>query len=134
MRVLVFLAMGVMLAACAGSGANMGASLSPQTVSAPGRTPPALKPAPSAGSLIGLDAYGLRDAFGSPDFQRNDAHAEIWRYAGDGCTLFVYLYEDESDIMRASFIEARAREGGELPVDPCVADVNRDHQLSSFRY
>ena len=126
--------MGAVLAACAGGGANMGSSLSPQTVSAPGRTPPALEPAPSVGSLIGLDAYGLRDAFGSPDFQRNEAHAEIWRYAGEGCTLFVYLYEDESDIMRASFIEARAREGGELPVDPCVADVNRTHQLSSYRY
>lgn len=134
MRVLAILAMGAALAACAGSGSNLASNLSPQTVSAPVRSAPTLNPAPRADSLIGLDAYGLRDAFGSPDFQRNEAHAEIWRYAGDGCTLFVYLYEDESDTMRTSFVEARAEAGGELPVDPCVADVNRAHQLSSYRY
>ncbi len=133
-RVLAILAMGAALASCAGPGGNFSSSLSPQTVSAPGRTPPALNPAPRADSLIGLDAYGLREAFGSPEFQRNEAHAEIWRYAGDGCTLFVYLYEDESDTLRTSFIEARAEAGGELPVDPCIAEVNRAHQLSSYRY
>ncbi len=133
MRVLAILAMGAALAACAGGG-NLGSSLSPQTVSAPGRSAPTLAPAPHANSLIGLDAYGLREAFGSPEFQRNEAHAEIWRYAGDGCTLFVYLYEDESDTMRTSFVEARAAAGGELPVDPCVAGVNRAHQLSSYRH
>lgn len=134
MRILGILAMGAALAACAGGGSNFGSSLSPQTVSAPGRTPPTLNPAPRADSLIGLDAYGLREAFGSPEFQRSEAHAEIWRYAGDGCTLFVYLYEDESDTMRTSFVEARAAAGGELPVDPCVAGVNRAHQLSAHRY
>ncbi|AWZ02656.1 hypothetical protein RHODOSMS8_03146 [Rhodobiaceae bacterium] len=134
MRVLAILAMGAALAACAGGGSNFGSSLSPQTVSAPVRAAPTLTPAPRADSLIGLDAYGLREAFGSPEFQRNESHAEIWRYAGDGCTLFVYLYEDESDTMRTSFVEARAAAGGELPVDPCVAGVNRAHQLSSYRY
>lgn len=134
MRVFAILAMGVALAACAGGGGNFGSSLSPQTVSAPVRSAPTLNPAPRADSLIGLDAYGLREAFGSPEFLRNEAHAEIWRYAGDGCTLFVYLYEDDSETMRTSFIEARAEAGGELPVDPCVADVNRAHQLSSYRY
>ncbi len=134
MRVIGVLAMGLALAACAGQGGNLGSSLMPQTVSAPVRSEPTLKPAPTAATLIGLDAYGLRDAFGSPEFQRNEAHAEIWRYAGEGCTLFVYLYEDESDTLRASFIEARASAGGELPVDPCVAGVNRAHQLSSYRY
>ncbi|MCR9242499.1 MAG: hypothetical protein NXH87_14065 [Rhodobiaceae bacterium] len=133
MRVLAILAMGAALAACAGGG-NLGSSLSPQTVSAPVRSTPTLTAAPRADSLIGLDAYGLREAFGSPEFQRNEAHAEIWRYAGEGCTLFVYLYEDESDTMRTSFVEARAAAGGELPVDPCVAGVNRAHQLSSYRY
>jgi len=132
-RILAILAMGAALAACAGGG-NLGSSLSPQTVSAPVRSAPTLTPAPRADSLIGLDAYGLRQAFGSPEFQRNEAHAEIWRYAGEGCTLFVYLYEDESDTMRTSFVEARAEAGGELPVDPCVAGVNRAHQLSSYRY
>ncbi len=134
MRGLVILALGIALSACAGSGSNFGSSLSPQNVSAPVRPAPTLKPAPRVDSLIGLDAYGLREAFGSPEFQRNDAHAEIWRYAGEGCTLFVYLYEDESETMRASFIEARAEAGGELPADPCVADVNRAHQLSAYRY
>ena len=133
MRILAILAMGAALAACAGGG-NLGSSLSPQTVSAPVRSAPTLTPAPRADSLIGLDAYGLREAFGSPEFQRSEAHAEIWRYAGEGCTLFVYLYEDESDTMRTSFVEARAAAGGELPVDPCVAGVNRAHQLSSYRY
>lgn len=132
-RVLAILAMGAALAACAGGGSNFGSSLSPQSASAPGRTPPTLNPAPPAASLIGLDAYGLREAFGSPEFQRSETHAEVWRYAGDGCTLFIYLYEDESETLRTSFVEARAEAGGELPIDPCIAGVNRAHQLSSSR-
>ncbi len=138
MRVLAILAMVGGLAACAGpggnSGGNFGSSLSPQTVSAPVRSAPTLKPTPSTQSLIGLDTYGLRDVFGTPEFQRNEKDAEVWRYAGEGCTLFVYLYQDESETLRTAFIEARAAAGGELPVDPCVAGVNRAHQLSAYRY
>jgi len=133
-RVLVILAMAGALAACVAPGGNFGSSLSPQSVSAPVRSAPTLQPAPRTESLIGLDTYGLRDVFGSPEFQRNDKNAEIWRYAGEGCMLFVYLYEDESKTLRTTFVEARAEAGGELPVDPCVVDVNRAHQLSAYRY
>lgn len=127
-----------LLAACASGGVGLRSSLDPQMVSAPPTAPvrpaPQLAPAPRAEALIGLDVYGLRGAFGSPDFQRYEPGAEVWRYGGEACSLFVYLYEDESETMRTAFVEARADAGGALPLDPCIANVSRAHQLSQRGY
>ncbi len=125
------------LAACASGapgGAGLRSSLEPQRVAAPSIEPlrlaPTLTRAPRADALIGLDVYGLRGVFGSPEFQRYEPGAEIWRYGEGTCSLFVYLYEDESATMRTAFVEARADAGGELALQPCVAAISRAHQLS----
>lgn len=126
------------LGACASGNVGLRSSLEPQTISAPSTMPvrptPSLFPAPQADALIGLDVYGLRAEFGSPDFQRYEPGAEVWRYGGDACSLFVYLYEDDSATMRTAFVEARADAGGALPVDPCIANISRSHQLSQRGY
>ena len=127
-----------LLAACASPGMGLRSSLDPQSLSAPSiasvRPVPQLAPAPKADTLIGLDVYGLRGAFGSPDFQRYEPGAEVWRYGGDACSLFVYLYEDDTATMRTAFVEARAEAGGALPIDPCIANISRSHQLSQHGY
>jgi hypothetical protein len=76
----------------------------------------------------------LRDQFGTPEFQRSEPGAEVWRYGGKACSLFVYLYEDDSSTLRTAFVEARADTGGELPATPCIADISRQHQLSALGY
>jgi len=127
-----------LLGACASGGGGFSSSLSPQSISAPSTQPvrptPQLAPPPRAETLIGLDAYGLRGQFGSPDFQRSEPGAEVWRYGGDACSLFFYMYEDESNTLRTAFVEARAEAGGELPKAPCIADISRQHQLSALGY
>lgn len=133
-----FLGAALLLAACASPGGGRDAALSSQMASAPANVParpaPELKPAPSASMLIGLDTYALREAFGSPEFQRAEPGAEIWRYAGDGCSLFVYLYEDDSATLKTTFVEARAAAGGSVPADPCIDSISRAHQLSAAGY
>ena len=137
-RVSAIIGSAFLLGACASGGGGMSSSLSPQTISAPSTQPirpaPQLAPPPRAETLIGLDAYGLRGQFGSPDFQRSEPGAEVWRYGGDACSLFVYMYEDESNTLRTAFVEARAEAGGELPKAPCIADISRQHQLSALGY
>ena len=138
LRLSVIVSVAGLLAACASPGVGMRSSLDPQSISAPATTPvrptPQLAPAPRADALIGLDVYGLRGAFGSPDFQRYEPGAEVWRYGGEGCSLFVYFYEDDSATMRTAFVEARAEAGGALPIDPCIANISRSHQLSQRGY
>jgi len=137
-RVSAIIGSAFLLGACASGGGGMSSSLSPQTISAPSthavRPAPQLAPPPRAETLIGLDAYGLRGQFGSPDFQRSEPGAEVWRYGGDACSLFIYMYEDESNTLRTAFVEARAEAGGELPKAPCIADISRQHQLSALGY
>ncbi len=138
LRLSVIVSVAGLLAACASPGVGMRSSLDPQSISAPSTAPvrptPQLAPAPRADALIGLDVYGLRGAFGAPDFQRYEPGAEVWRYGGEGCSLFVYFYEDDSATMRTAFVEARAEAGGALPIDPCIANISRSHQLSQRGY
>lgn len=46
--------------------------------------------------LKGLTPVQLRQALGSPGFQRRDAPAEIWQYRGAGCTLDLFLYDSSA--------------------------------------
>ena len=100
----------------------------------PSAPAPVLKPFPRAENLIGLDEAAMIKTLGTPVFQREEPGAEIWRYAGDACTLFVYFYEDEMDILRAAYIDARAATGGDTQADGCIATVSKAYQLSAQRY
>ena len=138
MRLSIFLGVGLFLSACAAGSGGFGSTIAPQSVSAPAsqplRPPPQLAPPPRAETLIGLDVYGLRNEFGSPAFQRSEPGAEVWRYDGKACALFIYLYEDEAVTLRTAFVEARAHAGGEVSTAPCIADISREHQLSAQGY
>ncbi|MDE2135546.1 MAG: hypothetical protein KGM97_02050 [Alphaproteobacteria bacterium] len=55
--------------------------------------PPPPPPREPAG-LIGLSARDVRGLFGTPAFVRKENGAEMWRYDGADCRLFVFLYAD----------------------------------------
>jgi hypothetical protein len=44
--------------------------------------------------LMGLDQDGLQKLLGTPSFMRRDAPAQLWRYAGTGCILDIFLYRN----------------------------------------
>ncbi len=59
----------------------------------------ALPPAPpkgEPGGLTGMAPAQLRVAFGRPAFVRKDGAAEMWRYDGQSCKAFFFLYPDGS--------------------------------------
>lgn len=147
MKKLAILASALSLAACAQGGASLdsgnvfGSTLVPpatqqrtETAAYHPQVTRPLKPAPRADNLIGLDGTGIVKSLGKPIFQRTEPGAEIWRYNGEACTLFVYFYEDEMDTLRAAYIDARAATGGDTQPDPCIASVSKAFQLSAERY
>jgi len=67
---------------------------------APKASPPvpsgsAIPPAPPRGEpsqYINLPVSGLQAAFGKPAFVRKDGVTEMWRYDGQNCRAFFFLY------------------------------------------
>lgn len=66
------------LAACASQPSQIG-SVSPARVGEPP-------------GIAGLADSQVRASFGAPNFVRKDGSAEIWRYDGQACRAFFFLY------------------------------------------
>ena len=56
--------------------------------------------------LNGLSASELKAALGDPTLLRRDGPAQLWQYAGSGCVLHVFLYEDNGSF-RVTYSEVR---------------------------
>lgn len=69
--------------------------------------------------LNGLSAAELKAALGDPTLLRRDGPAQLWQYAGSGCVLHVFLYED-SGIFRVSYSEVRIDDPGEAHPAICA--------------
>ena len=127
--------MALALAACTsgpgGSAARSGAAV-PDAAAAPSdrsgankseapaetaALPPGAPPTPAR--LKGLKAVELRAALGEPTLLRRDGPAQLWQYAGSGCVLHVFLYEDHG-AFRVTYAEVRI-DDPEVPNPPtCV--------------
>ena len=65
---------------------------------APPPAPPSIAAIPSApprgepGQYLNMPATGLQAAFGRPAFVRKDGATEMWRYDGEACRAFFFLY------------------------------------------
>lgn len=94
-RILAILAC-VTLAACAGR--------QPQLANIPS-APPVGEPA----GLTGLAGPELRAAFGTPAFVRKDGTAEIWRYDGQTCKAFFFLYPEGGAAPTVKHVETLPR-------------------------
>jgi hypothetical protein len=58
-------------------------------------SPSAIPPAPRRGEpsqYLNMPVSGLQDAFGKPAFVRKDGATEMWRYDGQSCRAFFFLY------------------------------------------
>jgi len=61
----------------------------------PPPSPSAIPPAPPRGEpsqYLNMPATGLQAAFGKPAFVRKDGATEMWRYDGQSCRAFFFLY------------------------------------------
>jgi hypothetical protein len=54
----------------------------------------------------GADANYFRTEYGPPDFVRDETESQLWRYDGNDCALFVFLYR-ESDFAESDSPESR---------------------------
>jgi hypothetical protein len=57
----------------------------------------ALPPAPPPGepaNMMGMTEASLRTTFGTPAFMRKDGNIQTWRYRGNACQAFFFLYPD----------------------------------------
>lgn len=74
-------------------------------------------------NLLGVAPDGLAARLGAPAFRRVERGAEVWQYAGAGCSLFVYFYKTDAGALASSHVDARARAGGAADPAACLAEV-----------
>jgi len=79
----------ILVLIAAGCSAPKEASLPPTP--APSAIPPA-PPRGEPGQYLNMPASGLQAAFGKPAFVRKDGATEMWRYDGQSCRAFFFLY------------------------------------------
>lgn len=63
--------------------------------SSPAPSASAIPPAPRRGEpsqYLNMPVSGLQAAFGKPAFVRKDGATEMWRYDGQSCRAFFFLY------------------------------------------
>jgi hypothetical protein len=75
--------------------AAAGCAAKPAPPPAPAPSPTAIPPAPPRGEpeqYLNMPATGLQAAFGKPAFVRKDGATEMWRYDGQNCRAFFFLY------------------------------------------
>jgi len=103
----------------------------PAAVPAPAAAPgPALmsgmQPPPSPKLPPPTDALSLRARYGQPNFIRHERDAELWRYDGQSCAAFFFLYR-EGTMWRLRYAETMPK-GRSDPADPvCLKDVSALH-------
>jgi hypothetical protein len=94
------------------------------------RQPPAplvaLPPPPPVGEpagVTGLQPAQLRVAFGTPAFVRKDDATQMWRYDGQSCRAFFFLYPD-TGALAVRHVETVPR-GREIAADQACLDAIR---------
>ncbi len=68
------------------------ATKAPPPPAAPGTAIPAAPPRGEPGQYLNMASAGLQTAFGRPAFVRHDGTTEMWRYDGEACRAFFFLY------------------------------------------
>jgi len=75
---------------------------------------------------MGQTAQGLRALMGPPTLLRRDHDAEVWQYAGKSCVLFAYLYPNAKGVPAVSYLDARRKTAGAIPVADCLTALASD--------
>jgi hypothetical protein len=107
----------------------------PVAAAEPATAPPRVKGgtirASRAEELIGQSPKGLRALLGPPTLLRNDHGAQLWQYSGRSCTLLAYLYPNAKGEAEVSYVDARAKSSGAVPVADCLAALAGDGKPAS---
>jgi hypothetical protein len=118
----------MLLAGCAGqtepAAVAQGAPAAPSPA-APPRPTFAVK-ASQPDELMGKTPKGLRALMGTPSLLRKDHGAEVWQYAGQSCVLFAYLYPNAKGVLEVSYLDARRKTAGAMPVPDCLTALASD--------
>ncbi len=81
--------------------------------------PPSGEPA----GIAGLSADSLKAAFGEPTFMRHDGVTQLWRYDGQACHAFFFLY-DQGGVATVRHVETLPR-GATMAADTTCLDALR---------
>lgn len=94
--------------------------------------PQATPDLPGPEHLVGLPPGGVESLLGAPGFRRRDPPAEVWRYAGETCRLFVFLYSrpDDADDYRVSHVEVRGASVVKVSDDACFHSLLKERPAS----
>jgi len=92
----------------------------------PGGKAPGTQSIPVSARLSGLSESELRAALGDPTLLRREGSAQLWQYAGIGCVLHVFLY-DNHGAYRVTYSEVHIQDPEVANPPTCVdwkADAN----------
>lgn len=113
----------LLLAACATDGTSSGVGMSNHDLAS-------AEPSTSLGSgpltptnLLGVVPDALSARLGEPAFKRAEPQAEVWQYAGQACSLFIYFYKTGSGAFASSYVDARKTLGGPADASSCLTEV-----------
>lgn len=112
-----------LLSACAGGPDNPPPQAAAQK---PAAQPASNIRAAAPEELMGKTPKALHALMGPPSFLRRDHDAEVWQYAGQSCVLFAYLYPDGRGVPAVSYLDARSKNSGAVPVPDCLQALARD--------
>jgi len=73
--------------------------------------------------IAGLAAPDVKLAFGEPAFVRHDGTTQMWRYDGQTCRAFFFLY-DQNGVQTVKHVETLPR-GTAMPADVTCLDALR---------
>ena len=111
-RVALAVAFALSVAACATGGHRIvhppGPGLGPNNLSAAG--------------LDSDQAEALRAAYGTPQLVRKEADSELWRYDGENCAAFFFLYTVDG-LLRVRFVETLPRGSGAPADGQCLKSI-----------
>lgn len=74
--------------------------------------------------LLGMTPGALLAELGEPPVKRRESPAEVWQYAGSGCVLDLFLY-DQGAGQKVVHYEARDEAARTTDARPCFAELLR---------
>ncbi|MEA1072690.1 hypothetical protein [Sphingomonas sp. LY160] len=88
----------------------------------PTNIPAPVEEAPERGDLIGLDANGLVQRFGTPRLQVKEGVGTKFQFTSPACILDAYLYASgTSGVARVTHVDTRNRAGNDIDQGNCIA-------------
>ena len=120
-RVLVVAGTGLLLAGCGETTVARPATPSMVAVKPPPPPPPG-----ALDRVIGQNAAGLTQLFGTPDADVREGTARKLQFQGSFCVLDTYLYPEKTGgDPRVTYVDARQPDGSPIDRASCVAALAR---------